>query len=238
MRTYLLLAGTWIAVVVLLLSSGSALASRGSVANDVANFLGRPFTFLASFVQYREAAELVKTLSFENEALKAKLVALGKSPRPQIVDSQPQVFARVYSQYPFNTHGFVSINAGADQGVAAGDAVTIGGYIFIGQVARVYADHSTVRTIFDPSWKLPVKVREDVVDGLLVGGRTPLVTLIANEHEVERGDAIYTASREFLFGLTVGTVHTLTNDPGQAFQEATLSVPYKLSDVQEVTVIL
>ena len=177
-------------------------------------------------------------LILENERLKAQLLVLSKSPREHYEDDKEYRAAKVYSTYPFNNKGLMAINAGLKDGMTEFMPVTIGGYILIGQIMKAESGYSVVRTVFDNGWQLPVKVGDDNVDALLVGGREVKLTLIVRDKKIEPDDTIYAASKDFPYGLTIGSVKEIQDEAGSAFKSATVSLPYELSKVIEVDVLI
>ncbi len=179
-----------------------------------------------------------KELILENQKLKAQILALSKSSYALEENEREFRVAKIYSSYPFNNRGLVAINAGIKDGVSSGMTATVGGYILLGQVTEVFESYSLVRTIFDAGWELPVKIGSNNTEALLAGGREPELTLILKEKTVKSGEPVYSAGRDFPYGLTLGEVGEIREDVGAAFREASLKLPYDVSTLQEVSVIL
>lgn len=177
-------------------------------------------------------------LSLENERLKAQILALAKSSYQSTFNGNKYISAKIYSTYPFNNRGLITVNAGSRQGVIKGAPVTLDGAILVGQVQEVFESFSVVRTFFDAGWEVPVKISKDNKDALLVSGKEPRLTLIAKEIDVQGGDSVYAASKDFDFGMTIGEVKDIYNDKGALFREASISFPYDLGDITEIAILI
>ncbi len=108
---------------------------------------------------------------------------------------------------------------------------------FIGEISEVYDDFSVVKTIFDPSWKMSVKIGSQLADSLFVGGRNPKLTLISKKNNIIEGDDVISASKFYSYGLTIGKVKNITNASGSGFLESEITFPYDLAIVAEVEVV-
>lgn len=158
-----------------------------------------------------------------------------------LVSVSPQVkFPRVkiYSTYPFNNRADVVINAGSRQGVKKLTPVTAGEDILFGQIVEVFDNSSIVRTIFTDGWRIPARVGPGEVDALLEGGATPKLTMVAKEKELLEGQSVYSAGQDFPYGLTIGKVKNIKDDPSGVFKEAEVEAPYNFNDLREVTIFL
>ncbi len=183
---------------------------------------------------YRDLLDLLR----ENQSLRAQLAANTLTTPLLLPSDRRVILARVYSAYPFNDRGLLSINVGSLEGVREKTPVTIDGTLLFGVVEQVFKDYSLVRTMYDPEWKSAVKLGSRRVDALLKGGREPRLTLIVKGKPVAEGDSIYSASRDFPYGLAVGEVGKLQSGQADAFDEAPVVFPYELSDINEVYLLL
>lgn len=174
-------------------------------------------------------------LAAENETLKAELAQL-QSVQSQMPTSSPSAIrAMVYSQYPFNFKNELTVNAGANQGVALGSAVLFQG-IFIGQVKAVWLDTATVQTIFDNGFKMPVRIGAHGYDGLLQGSSYPTVGSIAKTAAVNPGDIVYAAGAGVPYGLPIGEVAATSTSPDSLFEQASLNFTYDINSIQTVAI--
>lgn len=160
-----------------------------------------------------------------------KLFYVLTSPGSAVADF-PRV--KIYSAYPFNNRGEVAINAGREQGVKEKMAVTVDGQVLFGQVTQVFEHYSIVRTFFDKGWQVPVRVGFQETDALLEGGPTPKLTMVAKNKEFNDGETVYSASRDFPYGLPIGRVKKIKDTPTAVFKEAELDAPYNFNDLREL----
>jgi len=147
------------------------------------------------------------------------------------------IVAKVFSSYPLNIKSRLYINKGEEDGVVSGSGAIAFDSFFVGIVDRVAVSQSSIITIFDSGFSLPVRIGAEEVDGLLQGGLAPRITLIDKNKIIHAGDSIISASRELPYGLLVGSVESVHEDSSGAFFEARMVVPYVVSDIKTVTIV-
>ena len=174
-------------------------------------------------------------LPAQNQALQAQLAALQSVAAEIPQNPQNQIRAMVYSQYPFGFKNELLVNEGANDGVATGSAVTFQG-IFVGTVIETFPDSAVVQTVFDPTFKLPVRIGSTSVDALLTGGSYPKATSIAKTAAIVNGDIIYTAAPGIPYGLPIAVVNTTNASADKLFQEASLNFAYDINSVDTVLI--
>ena len=189
--------------------------------------------FTNFFISKQRALNKNLALQQENESLLAELQAIGV--QEMGLDTE-YISAKIFSTYPFNIKNQLTINKGIVEGVEKFAAVTLGGNILVGQISEVLNGHSIVKTVFDPSWSLPVRIGQQEVDGLLEGGSEPKIVLIEKEQQITVGDIVFSAGEYFPYGIKIGEVAKLWQETG-AFQEAGLKIPYTISELREVVII-
>lgn len=175
-------------------------------------------------------------LAAENESLAAQLAVLQGVAAQLPAASMGGTRAIVYSRYPLNFKNEILVNVGAQEGAVAGKAVTFQG-IFIGSVEKTFPDTSLVRTVFDGTFKMPVRIGSAGYDALFVGGAAPHVTSIAKSAAVHPGDIVYTAAEGMPYGLPVAIVQSTSTSPDELFQEATLGFAYDVNTIQAVVLL-
>lgn len=172
----------------------------------------------------------------ENENLRAELQRLSDDMAAQRKDSSSNAIrAKIFSTYPFTIRNQITLSAGAEDGVKNGAAVLAGDAIVIGKVIEVYSRVSVARIIFDAGFQMPVRIGKAEVNGLFRGGSEPKITLI--EKSVQSGDVVYAASRDFPFGMKMGEITAVNDAPGSTLKEATVSVPFQIGELREVTLV-
>jgi cell shape-determining protein MreC len=139
----------------------------------------------------------------------------------------------------------LTIGVGSAEGVAVGQAVMLKPGLFIGEVSRTTAHQSIVRTIFEAAqtgeatpWQLAVKVGSVGTDALLVADAEPKLTIISRKKGVTVGDTVVLAGKQYPYGVSVGSVGSVIDNPSNVFLEAKLSVPYAITDIDEVFVLV
>jgi rod shape-determining protein MreC len=181
--------------------------------------------------------ENVNSLNNENQSLQAQILEIKEQVNLVNAENQSYFRARAYSNYPFNNKNQILIAAGKDDGLKEGQAALFQPGIFIGKVTELEARRSKVRTIFDFNWELPVKIGEEKVDGLLIGGHTPTVTLVSKSKNIQIGDPITLASPDFPIGLTIGVVSEVVKDREDLFQEVKIRFPYNLAEINYLYIV-
>ncbi len=159
---------------------------------------------------------------------------------PSVVkqNNREALVAKVYSTYPFNHRDYLMVAAGAADGVQPGMAVTADGNYLLGQVTEVFDRYSTIRTIFDQNWSLSVRAGDQGENALLISGQQPGLTMIDKKSVLKTGDSVYSASRDFPYGLKIGSVGEVTDSSAAAFRQAALEFPYPFNDLQEVAILI
>lgn len=193
-----------------------------------------PVIFFRSLSTRNALMADVTSLLLENQGLRAQLMQAEQA--PSVIEQERKRYIRVplYSSYPFNTSNELLIAAGEESGVLEGASVFASPGVFLGQVISVTRGKAVVRTIFDPGWELPVKIGEGKVDALLVGGQEPKLTLVSKRKPLIGGEPVYLASRDFVYGLSLGTVAELRQSKESLFLEGRLITSYALADLSEL----
>lgn len=146
------------------------------------------------------------------------------------------IAAFVYSFYPHGIKNEVVIDRGALHGVRDRSAVVVDN-IFVGFVHEVKDHSSLVTTIFDPQVRVAVRIGESQIDGLLIGGGEPRVTLVPKIAKIKPGDTVFIAAPEFPYGIPVGTVKEFYTSQHEVFGEIELVIPYHLNALRDVRVL-
>ncbi|HEY5221056.1 MAG TPA: rod shape-determining protein MreC [Candidatus Paceibacterota bacterium] len=176
-----------------------------------------------------------QTLTAENDALKAQLATLQVVALELPTSTSDAVRAMVYSRYPMNFRNELLVNAGSDDGIVVGAAVTFQGML-LGQVETVFPTAALVQTIFDNTLKMPVRVGTGGADGLLQGGSDPIVGSIASNATITPGDIVYSAAPGIPYALPIAQVVATSTSGDGFFQQAALSFPYDVNNVETVLI--
>jgi cell shape-determining protein MreC len=176
------------------------------------------------------------TLPAQNQVLQAQVAQLQTIAAQEATRIAANTIpAMVYSQYPFGFKNELLVNVGANEGVATGSAATYQG-VFVGTVAHVFAESAVIQTVFDPSFKMAVRVGNDGVDALLQGGAYPDATSIAKGSAIASGNIIYTAAPGIPYGLPVAVVAATSTSPDNLFENASLNFAYDINNIQAIVI--
>lgn len=182
------------------------------------------------------APSSIEELTAENESLKAKLAELGIVASEVPTSTEGAIRAMVYSRYPFNFKNEMILDVGATDGVVAGDAVASGGNL-VGLVQDVMPHSSVAETIFDPYFKMSVRIGTQGYDALLVGGSYPMVESIVKTATIAAGDVVYSAAPGIPYAMPVGEIGNAALSPNNLFEEASIVFPYDIDMIQAVEIV-
>ncbi len=127
------------------------------------------------------------------------------------------------------------VNVGSNEGVVIGAAAMFQGML-IGQVKSVFPETSIVQTIFDNNLKMPVRIGSGGVNGLLQGGSDPIVGSITSDAAVVPGDVVYSAVSGIPYAAPVAQVTATSTSADSLFEQAALSFPYDVNNVETVLI--
>jgi len=175
-------------------------------------------------------------LILENESLKAQLASL-KSNIQNLRDDQ-YLISKIYSTYPFNDKHIFTIAAGKSQQLSESMPVLAAKNILLGKVINVFDNYSEVKSIFSPDWQMSVKIGDAGVDGLLIGGPNPKVTMIVSDKEISVGEEVYSTGKDFPYSLKIGRVRNIQIGTSSFFKEALIDLPYDFNNLQEVWIFI
>lgn len=136
----------------------------------------------------------------------------------------------------------ITITAGSEHGVEVGQAVIAGDGIVIGKILRTTAQRSVVELLTSDFSRLLVQISDKPnIEGVIRGdlGARLLMELIPSSANLEPDDIVVTSGLEDRIpaGLLVGTIDSITEEPGDVFKEAIVEAlrPYtKLSVISVV----
>ena len=192
--------------------------------NNLANIL-------ASFGRWNFCSRTAD-LQLENEVLKAQIWDLTDRVK---IEKGKYLVGRIHSSYPFNNKDLLSVDIGENQGVKKFMPATIGGHLLVGQVINVFKNYSLVRTIFSPDWELPVRIGEQKVPALLIGGPNLKLEMISNDQKVNEKEAVFAASKDLPFGLKIGElINTQSDSATGVFKEANVKLGYDINTLTQL----
>ena len=219
------------------LSGDSFISWKNSLSYSV-NKAFFSLKFVGSFLKADGLETENQELRVQNEALKTELLKAGFKGQSGWLGAYQYQTARVYSTYPFNFRHLLTIDRGVDSDFTINMPVLIKGGLLLGQIQQISAKYSVIKTIFDPSWEMPVKIGVSGVDGLLTGGPSPNISLIDKKRNLQVGDSVYSSGVGFSYGTAVGSVGKLFPSEGELVKKAELALPYQRDSFSEVSVVL
>jgi len=176
-----------------------------------------------------------QNLAAQNQVLMAELAKL-QSVAAQMPDAPSgYIRAMVYSRYPMNFKNEILADAGENVGVFVGKAVTFQG-VLVGSVEKIFKDSSLIQTVFDGTFKVPVRVGNAGYDALFTGGSYPKAVSIRKNAPVHVGDIVYAAAPGLPYGLPIAVVSATSTSPDDLFEEAELSFAYDINGIQTVLI--
>ncbi len=117
---------------------------------------------------------------------------------------------------------FLTLDAGSNSGVHAGDPVVTGTGL-VGTVFAVNDDFSLVRTLLDGDSRIAAKLLNASADGLIVAGDYGQLAMknVSRRYVVSPGDLVETSSLSSLVppGIAIGMVTKSTDEPGNIFKK-------------------
>lgn len=182
-----------------------------------------------------EAPSNVQQLAAENESLKAQIAEFDTIEGELPTSTPNTIRAMVYSRYPLNFKNEMVVNVGTDDKITVGSAVIFQGNL-IGFVKESSPQSSVIQTIFDPNYKLLVRIGSNGYDALLVGGSYPMVESIAKTANISVGDIVYGADPSAPYAIPVGEIANVALASNNLFEEASLSFPYDIGMIQTVEI--
>lgn len=190
-------------------------------------------------------------LQAENVRLQAEAVSCERlaaqlgAPRYQNFTALPAVVAA----RPIDTfRSRYVINRGARDGVNVGAPVVVNGSTLAGFVVELSAKTAVFQLILHPATSVAAEVlpREGEGNtparGLVVGAHytSAWLTTVPRDQKIDRGQSVVTIAREQSLpgGLRLGTIGEIRSAESEAYQRATLELPYDVDQLEAVAVLL
>lgn len=177
----------------------------------------------------------MQLIEAENISLKKQVEFL--SIKSGIKEKDGELFANVYSSYPFNDKVHIVVDKGSESGVDVGMPVMTQKNIIIGKVVSVRKTQSEIQTVFDPEWKTSVLIGSSTIKAVLKGGNTPEVQFIPKDAHVISGDEVLNIAQEFPMRAILGSIKSVREDEKKLWQLATIELPISLDSLNSVTIL-
>ena len=201
---------------------------------------GNNIAFLKSTIfSFLNQEDSLTKISLENDSLKIKLYILENLDKERTKEGEWEyTSSKVFSSYPFNNKNLIAINSGAINGIEKDFPVVIAPGILLGQIIEVRNNTSLIRTIFDKDFNAAVRIGDNKINALLIGGSPPMLEMIDKYENIKNNDIVYNADKKFPYGFKLGEVQTIENkNISDSFQKAILRVNYDPSLLEEVLII-
>jgi rod shape-determining protein MreC len=131
------------------------------------------------------------------------------------------------------------LNRGRLDDISIDDVVVIPERTLVGRISGVKERNSIMETLLSPNLKIAVKIGFQGVEGLFFSGSTPKVSLIPKDAGLWQGDLVLTSGQDGNFpqGLLIGKVAEVALRPAEPFQEATVELQFKASDLSNLIIL-
>lgn len=154
---------------------------------------------------------------------------------------RPSLAAEIIGQDSSPWHNSLSINRGADDGLAKGDAVVVPEGA-VGQVVEVSSNYSRIMLVVDRNSAVDALVQRSRARGIIKGGAEGRCRLeyALRKQDIQEGDVIITSGLDGVYpkGLSIGTVsRVMVKGPG-VFQDIEVQPDVDFSKIEEVIVFL
>ena len=140
--------------------------------------------------------------------------------------NQKLTLVNIISRDPLNRNILI-IDAGYNQGLAIGQAAVVDEGIIIGKVIDVGYDFAKVRLLTDSFSKIPVKIGDYRISGILSGslGLGMDMTFIPQDQEIKIGDLVFSTDLDLDIssGLIAGRIEDISFSPEEVFKNASVS---------------
>lgn len=168
----------------------------------------------------------MKRLQEENQELRRQL---------NVIDQEQSfVTVRVLAHAHDSAYNGIIIDAGADDGIVAGDHITVFGTVLLGTVVEVFPQTARVELYTDPMVQHDVRLPVQEISLQSTGrGSGSIQFEIPREIAVAEGDYILDHNTSFI----IGVIHTSLSDPREPLQTVLGRVPVNVEHLQWVQVI-
>lgn len=203
------------------------LNSIGNLKNENSQLLKQNQDLLA------ENAKL-QSVGNENELLRQQLELL---PRNQY----SLISAFIISQDPQGLGNWLEIDRGSDDGIVKGDSVIVSKGILVGRIDEVSAKTAKVVLLTNPQSTINVATLKNNTKGVAKGeyGLGIIFDMILQTDVISAGDEVVTSGigGDIPKGLYVGKVQEVHPSEDHLFQQAVITSPVQISQLQVLSVI-
>jgi rod shape-determining protein MreC len=214
--------------------------------------VGNAYKNLNVIKRYLNLGQVNDSLAAENAALKTQLLAMAEIDSTQLIKVRDTINHQQYSLLSAKviknsitlTHNIITINKGANEGIAKDMAVISPQKGVIGFIQDVSPNFATIRPLLHQETAISVVLKKYNAFGSLVWGennfdyRKALVKEIPNHFKVSVGDTVITSgSGGFPRGIEVGRVTNTRLSTGDSFMTLEIALFNDFSTLQYLYVI-
>ena len=220
-------------------AAAGAIGQAGDYLEGMEKLRAENAALTEEVAQLKERARTGDLAQAENDRLR-DLLGLAQTGQDLTLTS-----AWVIARTPDNWQGEVVIDQGQNQGLAAGQCVIDSHGALVGRIQEAGSTWSSVSLVTDPAFQLAGQAARSGVLGTLTGdlnllpqGQTAFGGLTQDDH-VQTGEEIVTfaAGDTYPSSLVVGTVASVTEDPGGLTRSAILDPAADLDSLSQVFVV-
>lgn len=187
-------------------------------------------------VALREEASSLRRQTFQTKLLERENVELKALLGRKDAQKGNDILSAVLRGTDTTPYDLFVIDAGTDDGIAAGDLVTVDGDVAIGSVREVFASTATVLLFSAPREKTPIMIgtASSTVPAIAQGqGGGTFLALVPREVLVAQGDPVSLSTLDTTFFAYVEKVEI---DPADSFARVYFKNPVNANTLRFVTV--
>lgn len=238
----------WLVITLLLLIFFHLLGWLTPVQN-LARFIFEPFLKKENYIEIINTEKNIEELKQKNLNLETelKIIKQENTDFKKMLNFKNQsdhqlITAEIIGKNFDLTNQTLMINAGASEGISAGDMVLAGQGILVGRITKTEANYAFLRLLNDNQSKIAATIlNNDRSLGVVQGGYGLSIKMlyIPRNEIVKVGDIIITSGLEQNTpkGLVIGTVEAVENEANQPFQQAIIAPAQNLDKISFVQVL-
>lgn len=220
--------------------------------NQTVSFIqGRSVDVFNSYLWLVNVSQKNRDLTEEVRSLRSQIVSLREKELEnkrlkEVLELKsrldfPTLVAQIIGQDASGLFRTVLVNKGSDDGVLPDMPVTVPEGV-VGKISRSSNVMAQVMMITDPAMSVDCRVERTRDRGLLSGSYSYscLLQYVSKGAQITEGDLVVTSGLDGIFprGLVVGKIQSIRSSEHGLFLEAVVTPAAKLSEIEEVIVIL
>ena len=216
----------------------------GKVTTGVKNTFS-PLASIRKLVhENAEGLQKIQALTFENARLKSaqdENISLRRALGFKQQSELNLMAAEILTLDPTGFSQTITLDVGAQSGVAPSQPVVVAPGILVAKITKVYPGSSEATLITDPDISVNAEVVDSGAKGLVRGehGLTLALDLLTQNDLIKTGDQVITSglSGDFPRGLLVGSIAAIRSQNTDLFQKAYVSSAADLRNLRFVYIV-